>query len=145
MRSRGARRIEDLRLAVGCLPARTQAAMLDGIGHGTIIVGAYTDRSGGVCPMLAAHRRGGRTDLIAFARAWDRFTGAGKRSRPATEHELAVLRGLLEAALAAGDGAAGGLGAAVAEHQRSARARRAAEAEPLDLPVARAPAPRALV
>ena len=53
-----------------------------------IIVGAYSDRSGGVCPMLAAHRCGGRTDFRSFARAWDRFTGAGRRARKATEREL---------------------------------------------------------
>ncbi len=33
-----------------------------------IIVGAYVDRDGGVCPMLAAHRQGGRTDFLTFAR-----------------------------------------------------------------------------
>ena len=36
--------------------------MLDGIEANHIIVGAYTDRHGGVCPMLAAHRNGGRTE-----------------------------------------------------------------------------------
>ncbi len=136
MRSRRARRIDDLRLAVECLPPRTQAAMLEGIRQSTIIVGAYTDRSGGVCPMLAAHRRGGRTDLIAFARAWDRFTGAGRRSRPATAHEVAVLEGLLDGALVGAAGGADGGGtfaAAIASHQRAARTRRAAEAEHLDL------------
>ena len=40
-----------------------------------IIVGAYVDsESGGICPMLAAHRNGGRTDVAAFARAWDEYT-----------------------------------------------------------------------
>jgi hypothetical protein len=32
--------------------------MLKGIGVNRIIVGAYTDRHGGTCPMLAAHRNG---------------------------------------------------------------------------------------
>ena len=46
--------------------------MLRGIATNRIIVGAYVDRSsGGICPMLAAHRNGGRTDVAAFARAWD--------------------------------------------------------------------------
>jgi hypothetical protein len=125
MRSRRQRRIEDLRLAVECLPERTKSAMLDGIAQSTIIVGAYTDRNGGVCPMLAAHRHGGRTNLLAFAKAWDRFCGA-KRPRLATERELAILKAHLEAA---------SLGVtradfedAIASHQTAARARREREA-----------------
>ena len=73
--------------------------MLDGIGANEIIVGAYTDRDGRVCPMLAAHRHGGRTSLASFARAWDRYTGASSRPRPATERELRTLRAMLEASL----------------------------------------------
>ena len=68
-----------------------------------IIVGAYTDRTGGVCPMLAAHRCGGRTDFRSFARAWDRFTGAGKRARRATEREVRTLTAQLEASIWAED------------------------------------------
>src|SRR5436189_280426 len=59
---------------------------------------AYTDRSGGVCPMLAAHRCGGRTSLISFAHAWDGFAQA-KRARRATERELRILTTHLEASL----------------------------------------------
>ncbi len=73
--------------------------MLEGIEGNRIIVGAYTDRQGGVCPMLAAHRNGGRTSLASFARAWDRYTRARKRPRPATERELATLRTMLEASI----------------------------------------------
>jgi hypothetical protein len=73
--------------------------MLDGIATSRIIVGAYTDRQGGVCPMLAAHRNGGRTSLASFARAWDRYTGAARRSRPATDRELNTLRAMLEASI----------------------------------------------
>ena len=62
MRSKRQRRIDDLRRAIDCLPERTKLAMLEGIDANTIIVGAYTDRRGGVCPMLAAHRHGGRTE-----------------------------------------------------------------------------------
>jgi hypothetical protein len=90
----------DLRLAVDCLPLATRQAMLDGIASSRIIVGAYTDRKGGVCPMLAAHRNGGRTSLASFAHAWDRYTGAGRRARPATERELNTLRAMLEASIA---------------------------------------------
>ncbi len=53
-----------------------------GIARNEIIVGAYSD-AGGICPMLAAHRAGGRTDCIAFAKAWDRFAfGGGRRIPP---------------------------------------------------------------
>jgi hypothetical protein len=92
--------------------------MLDAIEHNRIIVGAYTDRDGGVCPMLAAHRNGGRTSFASFARAWDRYTRAGNRSRPATERELTTLRTMLEASLAsdAPDGTT--LGNAIAEHRQ---------------------------
>ena len=78
----------NLRIAVDCLPVETRRAMLDGIEANRIIVGAYTDRQGGVCPMLAAHRRGGRTSLVSFARAWDRYTGARGKPRPASEREV---------------------------------------------------------
>ena len=88
----------DLRLAIDCLPLRTREAMLDGIGSARIIVGAYTDRQGGVCPMLAAHRNGGRTSLATCAHAWDRYTGA-RRTRPATPRELTTLRAMLEASI----------------------------------------------
>ena len=70
--------------------------MLRGIAANRIIVGAYVDpSSGGICPMLAAHRNGGRTDLASFARAWDEYTGA-RRPRRATRREVAQLRSLLE-------------------------------------------------
>jgi hypothetical protein len=84
-----------MRLMVDCLPYRTRVAMLEGLERYQIIAGAYSDRDGGVCPMLAAHRCGGRTDLRAFARTWDRFTGAG-RARRATERELRTLAAQLE-------------------------------------------------
>jgi hypothetical protein len=127
MRSRRSAR-EDLRLAVDCLPRRTRVAMLEGIRANDIIVGAYVDRKGGVCPMLAAHRCGGRTDFLAFAHAWDRFTHA-KRARRATEREIAVLVSYLEASLLSEDlGPAEDLRAAIADHQAAARRRREAEA-----------------
>jgi hypothetical protein len=89
----------DLRTAIDCLPLQTRRAMLDGVESNRIIVGAYTDRNGGVCPMLAAHRNGGRTSLASFAHAWDRYTGV-RRPRPASERELNTLRTMLEASIA---------------------------------------------
>jgi hypothetical protein len=73
--------------------------MLTGVEANRIIVGAYTDSNGGVCPMLAAHRNGGRTSLASFARAWDRYTDARGVARPATERELNTLRAMLEASI----------------------------------------------
>ncbi len=102
---RGRRReAQRLRSVVDCLPYETRVAMLEGIcRYDRIIVGAYTDRTGGVCPMLAAHRCGGRTDFRSFARAWDGFTGAGRRARSATERELRTLTAQLEASVWAED------------------------------------------
>ena len=94
---------ERLRTAVAVLPRHTREAMLRGIDGNTIIVGAYTDRDGGVCPMLAAHRNGGRTSFASFARAWDDFTNATKRPRRASRREVAVLRSYLEMSLLADD------------------------------------------
>jgi hypothetical protein len=91
---------QELRTAIDCLPERTRIAMLEGIDENRIIVGAYTDPGGGVCPMLAAHRRGGRTSFATFAKAWDRYTRAGARARPASDRELRALRAMLEASLA---------------------------------------------
>jgi hypothetical protein len=100
MRRRDRNPAERLRFAVEALPARTKQAMLKGMDANPIIVGAYVDRDGGVCPMLAAHRNGGRTSLASFARAWDGYTDA-KRPRLATRRELRTLRSLLETSLSA--------------------------------------------
>src|SRR3954464_14538576 len=97
MRRRPAR---DLRLAIRCMPQGTREAMLDAVESNRIIVGAYVDRNGGVCPMLAAHRNGGRTNLASFAHAWDRYTGVRRRARAATERELGTLKAMLEASIA---------------------------------------------
>jgi hypothetical protein len=99
MRRRDRNPTQRLRLAVESLPRPTREAMLRGIDANPIIVGAYVDRaSGGICPMLAAHRNGGRTSLASFARAWDRYTGA-KRPRLATRREVGALRALLVSSL----------------------------------------------
>ena len=89
-----------LRNAVYALPARTKQAMLRGIRSNRVIVGAYVDKRGGVCPMLAAHRNGGRTNFGTFSRAWDAFTGANQRKpRRASRREVRTLEGYLEMAL----------------------------------------------
>jgi hypothetical protein len=77
--------------------------MLDAVETEELIVGAYTDRRGRACPMLAAHRRGARTHARGFPRAWDAFACAS-RPRAATERELQILKALLEESLA-GDAA----------------------------------------
>src|SRR3954469_15579615 len=86
-----------LRAAVDMLPIETKQAMLVTLENDTIVTGAYT-YDGGICPMLGAHRRGGRTDRESFARCWDRYTGANK-GRAASEREIRTLRTMLEASL----------------------------------------------
>ena len=89
-----------LRNAVYAMPAKTKAAMLRGIRTNRVIVGAYVDKRGGVCPMLAAHRNGGRTNFGTFARAWDAYTGANQRKpRRASRREVRTLQGYLEVSL----------------------------------------------
>jgi hypothetical protein len=138
--------IEDLRRAIDCLPVDTRMAMLAGVRSHDIIAGAYTDRSGGVCPMLAAHRCGGRTSLISFAHAWDRFAGA-KRARRATERELRILTAHLEASLLAEHRP--DLERAIVEHREAmeraaaehGRLRRIPRVKPVPPPAARRPRP----
>jgi hypothetical protein len=103
-------------MAIEALPRHTKEAMLRGIDSNRIIVGAYVDpASGGICPMLAAHRNGGRTSVASFAVAWDAYTGA-KRPRRATRREVATLRSLLEWSLGAGsEPGAGSLAEAAAQ------------------------------
>ena len=134
MRRRDRDPAERLRFAVEALPRRTREAMLRGIDSNPIIVGAYVDRDGGICPMLAAHRNGGRTSLASFARAWDRYTGA-KRPRLATRREVRTLRALLESSLAGDDPAQRGSIAEAAAQIRAERAEIAArDALPAEVP-----------
>ena len=112
--------IQDLRHTIDCMPMHTRVAMLQGVREDTIIVGAYTDASGGVCPMLSAHRRGGRTTFIQFARTWDRFTKAPRKgSRPAKQRELQILARHLEASIEAESEliSSSEMGQAIAEHR----------------------------
>jgi hypothetical protein len=124
---RGLRRpARELRRTIDTMPLETRRAMLGALDRNPIIVGAYTSPDG-VCPMLAAHRNGGRTDYSAFARAWDRYTRAGKQARRATDGELAVLRSMLSDSID-GEEVRGldALRRAIADHRRIqlARARR---------------------
>jgi len=137
MRERRRATINDLRVAIDCMPRATRAAMLDGLRSNEIIVGAYTGPSG-VCPMLAAHRAGGRTNFIAFAKAWDRFAFRGSRSRSArqaTARELLILTTHLELSLLEDAGPSPDLATAMSEHReliarREGRARAEQVARP---------------
>jgi hypothetical protein len=144
MRRRDRDPAQRLRLAVESLPRRTREAMLRGIDSNPIVVGAYVDRaSGGICPMLAAHRNGGRTSLGSFARAWDRYTGA-KRPRLATRRELRTLRALLLSSLSGElDPASGSLAEAAARirAERAEQAAREATEASREEPDARQPEP----
>ena len=119
MRTRRRATIEDLRMAIHSLPRGTRIAMLEGIAANDIIAGAYTSGDG-ICPMLAAHRSGGRTNMISFAKAWDRFAFTGSRvfkPRPATARELLVLRSHLEASLLEEDTPQADLASAIQAHR----------------------------
>ena len=120
--------IEELRSAIDCLPASTREAMLEGLDAGEpIIAGAYVDGRGGVCPMLAAHRRGARTNFLSFARAWDRFART-RGARRATPRELAILTNQLQSSLVATPEL--DLQRAIAAHQELLRRQLAAQADP---------------
>jgi hypothetical protein len=112
--------LANLRRAIDCLPPRTRVAMLAGIESNTIVVGAYATVDG-VCPMLAAHRAGGRTNFIAFAKAWDEYCFGGlrlrkRRARLATRREVSILHFHIEASLLAEQEPVD-LAGAVAEHR----------------------------
>ncbi len=109
-RDRQAVEAQALRRAVAELPASTRAAMLAAIDGEELIIGAYADRRGRACPMLAAHRRGARTDVGSFPKAWDAF-GRARRPRPATRRELEVLKALLQESFQVTPGAPGAPGA----------------------------------
>lgn len=127
--------LNDLRRAVDRLPTSTREVMLVALARDVVIVGADTDRDGGACPMLAAHRRGARANFVAFAQAWDRFTGVAGRdvSRRATADELAALTGLLRESLDGVEESAD-LSAAITDHQALVRGGR--EQAPVDLSAA---------
>jgi hypothetical protein len=127
--------VADLRRSIDILPERTRKAMLVGLQNNTVITGAFSG-SGGICPMMAAHREGGRTTCVSFPEAWDRFTGVYGRAicRPATEYEVAQLRAQIEQSLVPHTSP---LGEAIAEHTAMVEGRRRRErlfaGEPVDL------------
>jgi hypothetical protein len=84
--------------AVWDLPRQSRMAMLAALEDEELIVGAYASRRGGICPMLAAHRRGARAVVGSFPGAWDRFARA-RRPRRATPREIEILRAVLEESL----------------------------------------------
>jgi hypothetical protein len=99
--------------------------MLNGLDAGPIIAGAYTSDDG-ICPMLAAHRAGGRCSAAFFADAWDRFAfrdgrgrGRGRRgvARRVNERELRILRSQLEASLLDDEAADESLSGALRDHR----------------------------
>jgi hypothetical protein len=114
--------ITALQRAIRCLPQTTREAMLQGIRTHPIVAGAYTDGHGGVCPMLAAHRHGGRTTYLPFSRAWDALARTQKVRR-ATARELRILEDLLLASLHEDTD----FTRAIAEHRAALAARRAPE------------------
>jgi hypothetical protein len=127
MRTRRNATIQELRHAIDALPLKTRVAMLEGIRHNEIILGAYTNSDGGVCPMLAAHRGGGRTNAEGFAKTWDSFGGIrGRRARRASERELLILTTHLEMSLLADSEPAPDLALALAEHRRLVASRQRA-------------------
>ena len=151
--------VADLRRSIDVLPERTRQAMLVGLANNTVITGAFTGGDG-VCPMMAAHRAGGRTSCASFPEAWDKFTGVYGRAicREATQYEVGILRAQIQASLqpqvsdlaeAIADhekmvesrrrrerlfaGPAVDLGGVIDEHRSSARRRRSQEADELGL------------
>jgi hypothetical protein len=130
MRRKARNPAQRLRTAVDVLPRRTRIAMLRGIEDNDIIAGGYSDKQvGGICPMLAAHRNGGRTSLASFARAWDRFTDA-RRPRLATARELRALRSYIELSLLRDEQGEQSL-TALAEHLKSERRARPQRTRPI--------------
>jgi len=126
---RGRDPITDLRRAIDALPVATREAMLTGIRANPIVAGAYTDDRGGICPMLAAHRHGGRTTLLAFARSWDAFARVrAGRVRRATRREVGILEAQLTASLL-GAGHSD-LRRAIADHEALKRRALGASSEP---------------
>ncbi len=91
----------ELRRSIDVLPERTRKAMLVGLGNNTVITGAFAASKDGACPMMAAHREGGRTSCCTFPEAWDKFTGVHGRYiiREATPYEVQILCEEIQASL----------------------------------------------
>ena len=115
----------ELRRSIDVLPERTRRAMLHGLGNNTVITGAFAASGQGACPMMVAHREGGRTSCCTFPEAWDRFTGVYGRHivREATPYEVQILCEEIEASLVPLP-KVNPLADAIAEHQAMVAARR---------------------
>ncbi|MEA2194000.1 MAG: hypothetical protein QOG42_434 [Solirubrobacteraceae bacterium] len=113
----------ELRRSIDVLPERTRKAMLVGLGNNTVITGAFAASKDGACPMMAAHREGGRTSCCTFPEAWDKFTGVYGRFivREATPYEVQILCEEIQASLQPLPNV---LSDAIAEHQAIVAARR---------------------
>ena len=113
----------ELRRSIDVLPERTRKAMLHGLGNNTVITGAFAASNQGACPMMVAHREGGRTSCCTFPEAWDKFTGVYGRHiiREATPYEVQILCEEIEASLVPLPNV---LSDAIAEHQAIVEARR---------------------
>ncbi len=113
----------ELRRSIDVLPERTRKAMLVGLGNNTVITGAFAGAKDGACPMMAAHREGGRTSCCTFPEAWDKFTGVHGRHiiREATPYEIQILCEEIEASLVPLPNV---LSDAIAEHQAIVESRR---------------------
>ena len=127
--------VADLRRSIDVLPERTRQAMLIGLQNNTVITGAFAGADG-VCPMLAAHREGGRTSCVSFPEAWDKFTGVYGRAitRPATQYEVEILRKEIHASL---EPVESPLAEAIADHTAMVEGRRRRDrlfaGDPVDL------------
>ncbi len=113
----------ELRRSLDVLPERTRKAMLHGLGNNTVITGAFAASKNGACPMMVAHREGGRTSCCTFPEAWDKFTGVYGRHivREATPYEIQILCEEIAASL---EPLPNVLSDAIAEHQAIVQARR---------------------
>jgi hypothetical protein len=96
------KRVRALQRAVERLPVESRRAMLEGLGEGPIIAGAYSVGPA-QCPGLAAYRRGARTGYSDFAKAWDRYA-RGRGVRRARRQDIATLVAILRASLATAGG-----------------------------------------
>jgi hypothetical protein len=101
------KRVDALRRAVERMPVSSRKAMLEGLGSGTIIAGAYTVGPA-ICPALAAYRRGARTGYTDFARAWDRYA-RGRGVRKAGADDTATLIAMIRESLPADEDATQGV------------------------------------
>jgi hypothetical protein len=93
------KRLRSLQHAVEGLPVESRRAMLEGLGDGPIIAGAYSVGAAR-CPGLAAYRHGARTGYSDFARAWDRYAH-GRGVRRVRNDDLSTLVTMLRASVAA--------------------------------------------